>query len=181
MKKDMNEKLMECIANPLRFRLLVEIMKHGKTTAKYLSETCDDIPQTSLYRNLKRMTADGLLKIVSETQIRGTVEKTYELSFDMKDPQEILSQNSGSLYMQMFLQYILLFSKKFQSYCESPDIDIKKDMSGFSVNYVYATDEELKKAIQSISNILEPLQNNRPGKDRKLRDIGIIISPEQTQ
>lgn len=41
----------------------------GEVTAKYLAEKCSDIPQTTLYRNLKRMTDDGLLKIVNETPI----------------------------------------------------------------------------------------------------------------
>ena len=47
----------------------------GESDRKYLAEKCVDIPQTTLYRYLKRMTDDGLLKIVGETPIRGTVEK----------------------------------------------------------------------------------------------------------
>lgn len=80
--KNLNEKIMECISNPAKSRLMIEIMRRGKVTAKYLAEKCVDIPQTTLYRYLKRMTDDGLLKIVGETPIRGTVEKTYALTFD---------------------------------------------------------------------------------------------------
>ena len=115
--KNLNEKIMECISNPAKSRLLIEIMRRGEVTAKYLAEKCSDIPQTTLYRNLKRMTDDGLLKIVNETPIRGTVEKTYALTFDPSDPPSVLGENSGAIYMQMFFQYFLTFAKIFQEYC----------------------------------------------------------------
>ena len=42
--KNLNEKIMECISNPAKSRLLIEIMRRGKVTAKYLAEKCVDIP-----------------------------------------------------------------------------------------------------------------------------------------
>ena len=176
--KNLNEKIMECISNPAKSRLLIEIMRRGEVTAKYLAEKCSDIPQTTLYRNLKRMTDDGLLKIVGETPIRGTVEKTYALTFDPSDPPSVLGENSGAIYMQMFFQYFLTFAKIFQEYCETPGIDIKKDRSGLSLSHVYLTDEELEKVVPDIAQILYPLQDNKPEPDRKLRTVGLIISPE---
>lgn len=178
-QQHLNLKIMECVSNPIKCRLLIEILKSGETTAKFLAEKCVDIPQTTLYRHLKRMTEDGILQVVNETQIRGTVEKTYAVTFDLKDTDAMIGENSGKMYMQMFLQYILTFAKQFQTYCNTPGIDIKNDKSGFSLSYVYLTDEELENAIAAISKILSPLQNNKPAPDRKLRTIGVIISPEQ--
>ena len=176
--KNLNEKIMECVSNPAKSRLMIEIMRRGKVTAKYLAEKCVDIPQTTLYRYLKRMTDDGLLKIVGETPIRGTVEKTYALTFDPSDPPSVLGQNSGSMYMQMFFQYFLTFAKIFQDYCDTPGIDIKKDRSGLSLSHVYLTDEELEKVAADMAQILYPLQENKPKPERKLRTVGLIISPE---
>ena len=175
--KNLNEKIMECISNPAKSRLLIEIMRRGEVTAKYLAE-CSDIPQTTLYRNLKRMTDDGLLKIVNETPIRGTVEKTYALTFDPSDPPSVLGENSGAIYMQMFFQYFLTFAKIFQEYCDTPGIDIKRDRSGLSLSHVYLTDEELEKVVSDIAQILYPLQDNKPEPGRRLRTVGLIISPE---
>ena len=176
--KNLNEKIMECISNPAKSRLMIENMRRGKVTAKYLAEKCVDIPQTTLYRYLKRMTDDGLLKIVGETPIRGTVEKTYALTFDPSDPPSVLGQNSGAMYMQMFFQYFLTFAKIFQDYCDTPGIDIKKDRSGLSLSHVYLTDEELEKVAADMAQILYPLQENKPKPERKLRTVGLIISPE---
>lgn len=176
--KSLNEKLMECISNPTKCRLLIEIMKQGNVTAKHLAEKCSDIPQTTLYRNLKRMTEDGLLKVVGETPVRGTVEKTYALSFDLSAPSTVLGEHSGAMYMQIFFQYFFTFAKIFQAYCDTPRIDIEKDKSGLSLSHVYLTDEELEKVVADISKILYPLQDNKPNEKRKLRTLGLIISPE---
>ena len=73
----MTDKIMECITNPAKCKLLLEIYSKGQATAKHLSDTFGDIPQATLYRNLKKMLNDGILKVVDETQIRGTVEKSY--------------------------------------------------------------------------------------------------------
>ena len=178
-QRNLNLKLMECVSNPIKCRLLIEILKSGEATAKLLAEKCVDIPQTTLYRHLKRMNEDGVLKVVSETQIRGTVEKTYAAAFDLHDTDAILGENAGKMYMQMFLRYILTFAKQFQTYCDTPGIDIQKDKSGFSLSHVYLTDEELEHTVAAISKILTPLQNNRPAPGRKLRTIGVIVSPEQ--
>ena len=107
-------------------------------------------------------------------------EKTpcaYRAFFSIHPPY-VLGENSGAIYMQMFFQYFLTFAKIFQEYCETPGIDIKKDRSGLSLSHVYLTDEELEKVVSDIAQILYPLQDNKLEPDRKLRTVGLIISPE---
>ena len=82
------------------------------------------------------------------------------------------------MYMQMFFQYFLTFAKIFQDYCDTPGIDIKKDRTGLSLSHVYLTDEELEKVAADMAQILYPLQENKPKPERKLRTVGLIISPE---
>jgi len=176
----MIDKLMDCLTNPVKCRLLLEIHSRGQTTAKHLADIYTDIPQATLYRNLKKMTNDGILKIVEETQIRGTVERTYALAYDLnKDPDKLLEENSGTVYMQFFFQYIIGFAKQFQKYCQSPNIDIKHDMTGFSLAPLYLTDEELTALMEQISGTIRSVKQNKPAPGRKLRNIGIIVSPEE--
>ncbi|MDO4286300.1 MAG: helix-turn-helix domain-containing protein [Eubacteriales bacterium] len=176
----MADKLMDCITNPVKCKLLLEIQAQGKVTAKHLSDIYTDIPQATLYRHLRKMLSDGVLQVVEETQIRGTVEKTYALAFNMeKDIETVLAENSGELYMQYFMQYIMGFAKQFQQYCQSPDINIKKDMTGFSLSPLYLSDEELTDLVTNISRLIGAVKNNEPRADRKLRTVGVIISPPE--
>ena len=81
----MTDRIMECITNPVKCKLLLEIYSQGQATARHLADAFGDIPQATLYRNLKKMLNDGILKVVEETQIRGTVEKTYGLAFPLME------------------------------------------------------------------------------------------------
>ncbi len=174
----MDKKIMDVLTNPIKCKLFLEIQKCEKTTAKHLSETFSDIPPATLYRYLKRMTNDNVLKIVNQTQVRGALEKTYAIAIDLtKDFKEILDNNSGKAYMQAFLQYIIGFAELFQDYCKRDDIDLVKDKSGFSLSPLYLTDEELEMLIGNIQTVIKPYRNNTPATERKLHSIGVIISP----
>ncbi|WP_315109997.1 helix-turn-helix domain-containing protein [Clostridium intestinale] len=176
----MEQKVIECITHPIKCKLLLELYSSGKATAKQLAEIYNDIPQATLYRYLKRMTNDGILKVVEENQVRGTIEKTYGVAINLdSNGQDMIGENSGDAYMQMFMQYVFGFVKRFQEYCKNPNIDILKDRSGFSLAPIYATDEELESAMVEYSKIIQPLYKNRPTADRKSRTLGLIISPPE--
>ena len=149
----MADKLMDCIINPVKCKLLLEIHSRGKATAKHLSDTYSDIPPATLYRHLKKMLSDGM--------------------------ETMLEENSGELYMQYFMQYMIGFAKQFQQYCQSPNINIKEDMTGFSLSPLYLSDQELTSLVTDISHIIRNVKDNKPNPERKLRTIGIIISPEE--
>ena len=83
------------------------------------------------------------------------------------------------LYMQYFMQYFIGFAKQFQKYCQSPNINIKKDMTGFSLSPLYLSDDELTTLVTNISQIIRAVKNNEPTPKRKLRTIGIIVSPAE--
>lgn len=50
----MADKLMDCITNPVRCKLLLEIHSQGKATAKQLSDIYSDIPPATLYQHHKK-------------------------------------------------------------------------------------------------------------------------------
>lgn len=176
----MDQKVMDCFANPVKCKLLLEIYSSGRATAKQLSEKYSDIPQATLYRYLKRMAGDGILKIVEENQIRGTIEKTYALAAEIGEVEEsMLDENSGEAFMHLFMNYVLGFVKQFQEYCKRPDIHILEDRPSFTLAPVYTTDEELESAMQSYAEILGKLHSNGSAPGRKLRTIGLIVTPPE--
>lgn len=176
------ERLMECFTHPVKCKLLLEIQSAGAVTAKHLIETYQDIPQTTLYRYLRQMTQDGILKIVEETPVRGTVEKTYGLAVDLGASIEgFLEHNPKDAYMMLFMQYILGFVRSFQNYCKRPEIDIKKDLGTFTAAPIYASDQELMDALSEIGKVIGTLMENKPGGNRKLRTLGVMITPPESQ
>lgn len=178
----MEKIIMGILTNPVKCKLFLEIQKCGETTAKHLSETFSDIPPATLYRYLKRMTNDKVIKVVNQIQVRGALEKTYAVAIDLSGKfNDLLEKNSGEAYMQSFLQFILGFAELFQNYCKQDNINIAEDKSGFSLAPLYLTDDELETLVKKIREAIRPYDNNPSTKERKLHSIGVIISPPQNE
>ena len=149
-------------------------------TAKQLAKKHPDIAQTTLYRYLKRMINDEIIKVAEENVIRGTVEKTYTLAIDFSASVEnIVKSNSGDAYMTLFMQYISGFVKVFREYCQREDINIREDISTFAAAPFYATNDELETAMLKIGDVVTGLTKNEPSEGRKLRNMGVMVTPPQ--
>ena len=178
----MDSKLIEFMGNPAMLRLMLEIQEQGQTTSKKLAETYPDIPQATLYRYLSRMLNEGVLKIVEENKIRGTVEKVYALNFALELKKgDMQKENAGKEYLRVFTQYSMGLLREFQEYTARDDIDIPTDGSGFWLTPLYLTKKELKKMVGDIQAILNPLLANTPTAERRLRNIGVVISPPKAK
>jgi len=168
----------EALANPRQARVLLEIYANEQMTAKQLSDRFPEIPVATLYRNLKKMCDNGVLQIVETRPRRGAVEKVYAATASFEqDTEAMISANNGQAYAGLFNQYALGIMNEFQAYASRPGIDILRDGSGFTVNPVYATLEELTDALMKIREVLAPLVNNPPSENRKLHNICVITTP----
>ncbi|QIB70215.1 helix-turn-helix domain-containing protein [Aminipila butyrica] len=178
----MNENMAECVANPTKCKLLLEIYSKGQATAKQLTDTYSDITHATLYRYLKKMTADGILKVVAENQIRGTVERVYAVADDLlMDMQRMVEENNGPAYMMLFTKFVMGLTEEFRQYTSRSDINLLQDGSGFSVAPIYATTEELTAALTEMGKIIEPLLTNEKTPERDLHNIAIITTPPKKE
>ena len=55
-----------------------------------------------------------------------------------------------------------------------------EDHPAFTMAPVYATNEELEAAVREFARIIEPLHHNPPAPGRRLRTIGLIVTPPET-
>lgn len=124
------------------------------------------------------MLGDGILKVVEENHIRGTVEKVYALDYDMDAEWKSMGDtNDGKAFMQFVTHYTLGILREFQEYTAKENMDLKGDGTGLFIAPVYATNEELKLALNKIVEILTELKDNTPTGERKLRNICTTITP----
>ena len=72
----MKETKTDLIIHPVRIRILLAIEGQNMTTQE-LSERLKDVPQATLYRHIGKLTKAGIIKVVEERQVRGTLEKVY--------------------------------------------------------------------------------------------------------
>jgi len=169
------------LSNPARAKIILELAAHEQLTTKELLAKFPDISQPTMYRHLKAMVDDGTLKVVGETQIRGTVEKSYAVTTDLQtNAERIVTENDGAGYLQLFTQYIMGIMAEFKQYAEREQIDIQNDGSGFTVAPVYATTEELRESLTKVGEIIMALYQNPQTPERKLHNICIITTPPKS-
>jgi len=174
----MNDKIISHLSDPVKAKLIMEIQKQEKATTGQLSGIFSQIPQATLYRHMKKMLIDGVIKIVDEIPIRGTVEKVYALDFNFaEDNNTVIEANDGKAYFQMATLYMLGILEEFKEYADRENIDLLGDGTGFSHVPIYATTEELIEAMGKIKDILQPLISNSYEEGRKLRNLCIISTP----
>jgi DNA-binding transcriptional ArsR family regulator len=66
------------LIHPIRLRIVTTI-SDGRKTARQVAAAMPDVPQSSLYRHLNLLLEGGMLQVVEEIPVRGTVEKVYAL------------------------------------------------------------------------------------------------------
>jgi len=178
----MDASILEHFTNPIRSKIFFEIHTGENLTAKQLLEKLPDISQPTLYRHIKALLESDMISISKERPIRGVVEKSYSAKFDWTaDIERIVTENDGVGYMQLFIQYISGIVAEYKAYCESDNVDIINDGTGFTVAPIYATDEELHDTMTKIGEIMQPMLTNQQTPERKLRNLCMIITPPQKQ
>ncbi|MCL2842341.1 MAG: hypothetical protein FWE28_02585 [Oscillospiraceae bacterium] len=174
----MHDKLVECLTNPIKNKLLLETIHQGRTTAKALAEKNKSIPQATLYRYLKKMVSDGVLKVVEERKVRNVTEKIYAPAIDVQaDLERLIAENSGEAYLGLFQQFTIGLLNEFKTYAEREGIDLLNDGSGFRVRPFYATLDELKELAEKIHELIRPYAEHEMTSARKARSVAIIFTP----
>lgn len=174
----MQRQFMDCLTHPSMCRLFLSVLSAQNVTANQLAAFHPEIAQTTLYRYLKRLTDVGLIKVIKESPVRGTYKKTYAPAVELTSAiEQIIHHNDGQAYMLLFMQYLSGFVGAFRDYCQRQDINLKEDLSAFTTAPIYATDAELALALQQISEIVMRLAANPPGPHRKLRNLGMMLTP----
>ncbi|MBL8157127.1 MAG: helix-turn-helix domain-containing protein [Anaerolineae bacterium] len=68
----------ELLLHPVRMRIILVVANRVLTTQQ-LAGLLADIPQTTLYRQINLLLEGGILQVVRESKIRGTVERELTL------------------------------------------------------------------------------------------------------
>lgn len=159
------------IMNPIRLRILQYLTVHKAGTAGEMLSELTDIAPASLYRHVRILHENGLLQVLEERKIRGTVERVYALS---KHPVDGMSQQEIASMIQLGLMSL---AGSFQQYFASGEVSPENDMLGFSTSTLMLTDEEFAEFMQKISSIIQEALQHTCREGRKPRHITLISSP----
>ncbi|WP_284035916.1 helix-turn-helix domain-containing protein [Neobacillus sp. 114] len=173
----MKDSKVDVILHPVRMRIIQQLINQ-ELTAQQLKELLPDIPQASLYRNIKKLADAEVIQVVAEVPIRGTVEKVYSIhQTGMAVSPEEMNNMSKDEHMGFFIKFLANLMGEFERYLNQENIDLIADGVSFRQGTFYLNDEEFREFIKQLTVVYANISQNKPEKGRRSRNIANIFIP----
>lgn len=171
----------DLLLHPIRLKIITAISTQ-QLTAKELLDIIPEVPLTTLYRHINALVEGGLLQVVGETQIRGTIERTYALASLPSLRTEDLQGMTKQEYQQAFLIYLSNLMGAAQRYlaskADNEPFNPLADGVELSLGTLHLSDEEFQSMNQRILDLLMPLTSQPPAPERKRRFFTYLFIPQ---
>jgi DNA-binding transcriptional ArsR family regulator len=168
----------DLLVHPVRLRILQTFLGDRSLTTSDLIAELADIPAASLYRHVARLVEAGVLAIVAERRVRGSVERTYELRLQsaVVGPEELAAMSVDD-HRQAFMTFVAGLLGDFDRYLARGDIDLVRDGVSYSMAAAWLDDAEYAEMMREIVAVLQPRYENPPGPARKRRILASVLLP----
>lgn len=171
-------KMLSELLNPVRMKIIQVISEKGTAAPKEIIEAVPGIPVASLYRHIKKLLEIGVLEVVSETPIRGTVEKTYKVRLEpFKAIEDLVSSRDPNAHYDLFYTFAMSMIMDFTRYISTPSYDLVKDRVGFRSYPISMSDEVCDEFLKDFGALLmKYLDSDQPSEGR-LRKFSFALLP----
>ncbi|HZG72578.1 MAG TPA: helix-turn-helix domain-containing protein [Chondromyces sp.] len=169
----------DTLLHPVRMRIVQTLVNGRRLTVQQIGEQLPDIPQASLYRHLKKLLEAGLIIVVEEHQVRGTIEKVYALPEQTAqiDTKEFL-RASKEEHLSYFIKFMATVLADFERYISQEEFDFQRDGAGYRQGSFYASDDEYEEFLQAMAKAFEKVISNEPSSQRRKRIMTTIFTTE---
>lgn len=148
----------ELILHPVRMRVILTIANRVLTTQQ-LADLLPDIAQTTLYRHINLLLEGGILRVVRESPVRGTVERELAL---VEGAGRIDLETSATLspqqHEQAFTTFIAMLLADFQRSQAQPQAGLPPAF--YTRQRLYLTAQELQNLNQQMDDLLSPYKDS---------------------
>lgn len=150
---------LELIIHPIRSRIIRLLAKRELTTEQ-IGKLLSDIPQATLYRNIKKLYDNQVIRITKEEKVRGTVRKTYTLDKSKASftPEQLASMQKDEL-IAMVTNFTALLLSDFNEYLDNKHNSEPYDDFKILQRTVYLTKDDYKQVLTDIDQLLESYTN----------------------
>lgn len=165
------------LLHPVRLRVVEAFLGDRKLTTADLRDELPDVPAASLYRHLARLIDAGVLDVVSERKVRGTVERTYVKHSRHNVSRSELAQLSRRELRQVYLAYVAALLTDIDHYLERDDTDLRRGGATLRIAAMWLSDDELREVAAGFGKLLQPYLDRPATPDRTRRVLRTIVLP----
>jgi hypothetical protein len=168
----------DLLLHPVRLRIVQAFLGDRALTTSALNAEMADIPAGSLYRHVARLVQAGVLAVVAERRVRGTLERTYVLRLTATNTgPDQLARMSVEDHRQAFMAYVAGLLADFDRYLARGDVDLVRDSVSYRIAGLWLDDAELTELLRELGCLLASRLANLPGTGRKRRILGSVLLP----
>ena len=179
----MNTNKIDLILHPIRIRIITTISGRELTTGQ-LAEALPDIAQATLYRHINTLVEGGVLIVVNETQIRGTIEKRYALDTEdlLNITDEDLQNATKEDHVRYFTTFLMTLLGDYTRYIQTKNkVNPTEDGIGYHTIPLHMTDEELGGFARQLQQVMSPYQTTQANRKRRLFSFVIMPSVDDEE
>ena len=169
----------DLLLHPVRLRIIKAFLNDRALTTTQLAAEIGDVPAGSLYRHVALLAKAGVLQVVAEQRVRGTVERTYTLRLlaAQIQPDEAAAMTAEE-HARAFMAFVAGLLADFDRYLQAGPPDLARDGVSYRVAAMWLTDAEYASFLRDIAAAVQPRLANAPGKGRRRRMVYSVFLPE---
>lgn len=169
---------LDLLLHPVRLRILQAMLDGHPSTTAQLRARLPDIAPATMYRHIAALTAAGVLAVVEERQVRGTVERTYQVQWDRAeiDAAERAAMTPDD-HRRAFTAFTGGLLSDFDRYLAREPADPTTDGVTYRQAALWLTDEELAELVDEVRAAITARQANRPDTGRTRRMVSVVVMP----
>jgi hypothetical protein len=167
----------DLLLHPVRLRIVKTFLGDRALTTADIAAELDDVPTGSLYRHIATLTRAGVLQVISERRVRGTVEKTYTLRLlaAQMQPDEVEAMSIEE-HARAFMAYVAGLLGDFDRYL-AHDPAPGRDGADYRVGAMWLTDAEYADFLGDLKRMIQARLANKPTKERRRRVAYHVLLP----
>jgi hypothetical protein len=174
----------DLIFHPIRLDI-ISAVSNQRMTAGDLAQIMPGVPLTTLYRHINLLVKGGVLEVVDEHPVRGTIERVYALGGPPSLQAEDLAGMTKQDYEQAFAIYLSSLLRDAKHYLATkPDdqaIDLFADGVEITKLQLLLDDDEYRKLDAQLLELIMSAAKNEPASGRRRRVLSLTILPVESR
>lgn len=168
------------LLHPVRLRILQTLLGAGELTTAQLRDRLPDVPTASMYRHISALTEGGILEVVRERPVRGTVERSYRARQDEAlvdaDARDAMTKDD---HRQAFTVFTGALMADFDRYLSRDDTEPAREGVLYRQGAVYLTDDEFTALTEEIEAAVARRAQATPDDGRTRHILSLVLVPDK--
>ena len=168
----------DLLLHPIRLRIVLALSRR-RMTAHQIGAALGDVPQATLYRHLGRLAEAGLVEIVEERPVRGTVEKVYTFPEQVANltPKD-MARASKDDHLRYFTAFVASLLQECRHYLAQEWSDPLSGEFGYWQVPLYMSDDEFRELTERVGSIFMEAVANEPAPGMRRRIVTSVVMPD---